>query len=71
MVITKDLVFKARKVYVMMSFTGHDSSWVRVSKEEMYLHLPNVPNITGEWRDVPGFMKDGKPIQDLYICREE
>ena len=39
--VTLDMVTKAKNIYVFVTFTSNDESWIKVSKREILRHLRN------------------------------
>lgn len=39
--VTLDMVTKAKNIYVFVTFTSNDESWIKVSKREILHHIRN------------------------------
>ena len=60
MLVTRKMIREARIVYVFVSFTGNDESWIPVSKANILVQLSYVPGMTGEMDQ----------NRDLWIAKE-
>jgi hypothetical protein len=55
--ITAAMIRKAKTVYVSVTFTGDDESWIAVTKLEILRQLSYIPDMQGAF----------EPNGDLYI----